>query len=267
MDYGQRSGAVTATIGNNGADDGEAGEGDEILGSGVTEVKTGAGDDVVAAFVRRVTSPCSTCTTVPKPVAFETGGGVDQLRGGNADDRLDGGSGIDRIFGFGGDDTIAARDGVADQIDCGQGDDVANRDKVDTIVACERGTTAVGRLRLTPAALSVKAGERARVRLSWTHPVNWRQLRRIVLRVYRDDVRVGAITVRPRGGRITAAGALKLARRDSRIVHKGKAVNARLALGLPHSLAGRRLRVEVEAVDVRGRRQVERRAGSIRVLS
>ena len=53
--------------------------------------------------------------------------------------------------------------------------------------------------------------------------------------------------------------------RGSRIAHKGKTVSARLALRLDRSLASRRLRVEVEAVDVRGVRQRERQAGSIRV--
>ena len=120
-------------------------------------------------------------------------------------------------------------------------------------------------LRLTPKALRVEAGETARLRLSWRHPRSWRQLRRIELRVYRGDARVGAVAIRPRGKRIEADGAVRLAGKASRLAHKGKTVSARLALRLDRSLAGERLRLAVAAVDRGGVEQVERRAGSIRV--
>jgi len=53
--------------------------------------------------------------------------------------------------------------------------------------------------------------------------------------------------------------------KHSRLVRKGTTVNARLALQLDRSLAGQTLDVDVEATDRRGRRQLERDAGRIRV--
>jgi FKBP-type peptidyl-prolyl cis-trans isomerase 2 len=78
---------------------------------------------------------------------------------------------------------------------------------------------------------------------------------------------VAAVTIRPRGQRLSAEGAVQLSRRASRIARKGKTVSARLALRLNRSLAGQRLRVEVEAVDVRGARQLKSNAGSIRITN
>jgi hypothetical protein len=66
-------------------------------------------------------------------------------------------------------------------------------------------------------------------------------------------------------GRIASRGRVSALRRPSRLTHRGATVSARLALRLDRSLAGRRLRVDVEAVDAHGARQVERHAGSIRV--
>jgi hypothetical protein len=76
---------------------------------------------------------------------------------------------------------------------------------------------------------------------------------------------LGDITIRPRGERIAADGAVKLVRKASRLTRKGKTVPARLAVRLDESLAGETLKAEVEATDTRGRRQLERNAGTIRV--
>ena len=54
-------------------------------------------------------------------------------------------------------------------------------------------------------------------------------------------------------------------RKHSRLAGKGKAVTARLALRLHDRLAGRTLTADVQATDTRGRRQLERNAGSLRV--
>jgi hypothetical protein len=77
---------------------------------------------------------------------------------------------------------------------------------------------------------------------------------------------VGAITIRARGKRIAADGAIRAMGRGTRIVTRGKTVTARLAVRLDASLAGGRLEAEVEATDTRGRRQLERDAGTIRVV-
>jgi hypothetical protein len=50
-----------------------------------------------------------------------------------------------------------------------------------------------------------------------------------------------------------------------KVSHRGKTAAARLAIGLDESLAGQTLKAEVEAVDVRGKRQLERGAATIRV--
>ena len=83
--------------------------------------------------------------------------------------------------------------------------------------------------------------------------------------VYDGEVSVGEVAIQPREGRLRAMEHVSVMRRFTRIVRHGKTVTARLALRLHPSLVGRRLRLEVEAVDVRGARQVERRAGSIRL--
>jgi hypothetical protein len=105
------------------------------------------------------------------------------------------------------------------------------------------------------------------VRLSWTHPRRWRELRRIELRlVHAGDV-VARIAVDPRRREVRDdRAAARVARDGTRLVRRGRRVSARLALRLDGEVAGARLRVEVAAADVRGRRQVERAAGAIRVL-
>ena len=103
------------------------------------------------------------------------------------------------------------------------------------------------------------------MKLSWRHPRGWKQLRRVMLRLYRGKARVGAVAISPQSRRIHDRGAVTVVRRSTRLTRKHKTVSARLALRLDRSMAGRRLRVEVEAVDVRGARQLESRAGSISV--
>jgi hypothetical protein len=195
------------------------------------------------------------------------GPGDDTLVGGTNGDFLSGGSGLDRLFGEAGNDILEAKDGQIDSVvDCGtDNDDTANRDSFDQLVTgCESGT--VGVLRLTPATVRAEAGNVARMRLSWRHPDGWRKLRTIELRLLSaDGVPVGEITIRPRAQRITADGAVRLVRKASRLTRKGKTVTARLAVRLDDSVAGQKLGVEVEATDTRGRRQLERDAGSVRV--
>jgi hypothetical protein len=57
--------------------------------------------------------------------------------------------------------------------------------------------------------------------------------------------------------RYFGSSGISMLRRASRITRKGKTISARLALRLDRSLAGRLLRVEVDAVDVRGSRQLQ----------
>ena len=60
------------------------------------------------------------------------------IDGGAGDDHITGGPGEDVLFGNDGDDTINARDGVRDRIECGAGDDTAIIDRIDVVSSdCE----------------------------------------------------------------------------------------------------------------------------------
>jgi hypothetical protein len=255
VDYGDRSRPVNATLNSDGADDGEAGERDEILGGHEVLAGGEAGDVLRAPAGSRAAHSIS------------GRGGNDQIDGADGADTLLGGAGGDTIRAFGGDDRILLKDGEADTVSCGDGSDTVDVDPIDNFGGlaplCENGT--IGVLRLAPKALRARAGETAQVRLSWRHPRSWKQLRRVTLRLYRGDARVGEVAISPRSRHILDRGGVTVLRRSTRLVHKGTTVSARLALRLDRSLAGRRLRVEVEAVDARGARQLERHAGSIRV--
>jgi hypothetical protein len=195
-------------------------------------------------------------------------GSLDSIIGGGGNDTLSAGAANNGIVAGTGNDVIEARNGQIDNIDCGEnpGDsDTANRDADENrVLGCEDGE--VGVLRLAPKAVAAQAGQTARLRLSWRHPVAWRKLDKVELRlVTKHGQAMGEVTIRPRGGPITADGAARLLRKQSRLARKGKTVSARLALRLDESLAGQALKVEVEATDRQKRRQLERNAGTVRV--
>ena len=268
--------------GPNGADSINGGSGvDRVLYSGRTtgvnvsldgianDGQGGEGDDVRPNVENVTGSPNGGDVIVGNSLAndFQGFGGNDNLTGAGGNDTLSGGSGNNRLAGDAGNDVINARNGELDNIDCGENSndsDTANRDSAENrVVGCESGS--VGVLRLTPATVRAEAGEVARMRLSWRHPQGWSKLRTVELRLTQNGVPVGAITIRPRAQRITDDGAVKLVRKASRLTRKGETVTARVAIRLDESLAGQTLQVEVEATDVRGRRQLERDVGTIRV--
>jgi RTX calcium-binding nonapeptide repeat (4 copies) len=171
------------------------------------------------------------------------------LAGGAGNDTLvDGLAGVDRLTGEAGNDTLFAVDGRQDLLSGGANSDSATLETFDS----DDGTTeaksfgTVGKLKLAPAVLRAKAGKTAHTRMSWTHPKAWKQLRKIAVRVYDGSALVKRIVVRPRQAE-----------------HHGKTVSADLELKLPKALAGHQLRVDVEATDRRGRRQIEPAAGLI----
>jgi hypothetical protein len=123
----------------------------------------------------------------------------------------------------------------------------------------------VGVLRLATRAVDAEAGKPARVNLSWRHPAGWRKLSNVTLRLISDGVAVGDVAIRPRSERIVTHGVARLARRATRLERDGTTVTAQLGLRVDSSMAGKRLRLEVEATDTRGRRQLERNVGTIRV--
>jgi Ca2+-binding RTX toxin-like protein len=192
--------------------------------------------------------------------------GNDTIDGSRGDDTLFAGPASDGITAGAGNDVIFARNGSIDNVDCGDNTDTdaLERDTSENRVeGCER--VEVGVLRLAPQGIRAEAGETAQLRLSWRHPQNWRKLRKVELRLTRDRVPVGEITIRPRAERISDRGDVELVRKRTGLTHKGKTVTARLAIRLDASLADQELTADVEATDTRGRRQLERDAGTVRV--
>jgi hypothetical protein len=87
-----------------------------------------------------------------------------------------------------------------------------------TVSGCETRAIGVGTLRLTPKSMQAEAGNVARLRLNWRHPRARRQLRSLELRLLSaDGVPLGEVTIRPRGERISADGAVKFVRKASRL--------------------------------------------------
>jgi hypothetical protein len=262
--YADAPAGVVVRVGD-GPGDGRAFDSDDIVDA-ENLVGSRLGDRLTAAISGTVAA------------RLDGGAGDDTLTSSGSIDTLTGGPGFDTLSSGANVDRIIANDPDRDTIDCGGGSPdevVASLIGERSIIACEKLFTAsppppgggglIGTLRLTPAALRVPAGEIAQMRLAWRHPRSWRRLRRITLRLYRKRAPVAAVHIRPRAERMTARGAVKLVRKGSQIRRKDKTVAARLAVRLGRSLAGRRLRVEVEATDVRGGRQLQRNAGSIRV--
>jgi len=251
--YGKRSRPINATLNHDGADDGEAGEGDELIGANEQIVGGSAGDTITAPEGSKAAHE------------FHGGPGRDTLFGADGPDILVGDRDPDTIAAFRGSDTIFAKDGESDVVGCGSGPeiDTAHLDPDDIDGGCE--DVEVGVLRLTPKTVRADVDEPARMRLSWRHPDGWKQLRTIALRLRDGLVPVGEITIHARAGRIAGDGATKVARKQTRLTRKGKTVTARLALRLDESLAGRALKADVVAADRRGQRQLERNAGMVRV--
>ena len=252
VDYGQRSNRVDVTLSNVSRDDGETGEGD-LVDPNVNSVTTGAGAD----------------SLVGSAGFNELGGGAgrDSIRGGEGDDRLTGGSEPDILAGEGGADTVLAFDGNADTIRCGPGTDAVSRDFADVDLADCESQTLVGRLAVKPQAVRPAAGDIARLRLAWTHPRAWRELRGITVRLRDAQAVVAEIAIDPQRRRAVAeeAALAELIGRRVRVTRARRTVSASLPLRIDRRLAGRRLEVEVEAIDAAGNRQLETGAASIRV--
>jgi hypothetical protein len=247
--YSGRAAGVSVSLDNAG-NDGEGAESDNVQ-SNVENIIGGNGGDILdsrGAF--------STLTG---------GAGDDTLLGGAGPDTLIGGSGVDTMNAGSENDVVDSRDaGERDNIDCFTGIDTLNRDTVERqIVGCE--TIQVGVLRLASKTITAKADAPARLDLTWRHPQGWRKLRSVTLRLTDAGMPVGSVTITPRDGRIKAGGVVRVARRATALERRGKAVAARLALRVDPSVAGRRLRLDVEATDTQGRRQLERDAGTLRV--
>jgi Ca2+-binding RTX toxin-like protein len=189
------------------------------------------------------------------------------LHGGNDNDRLEGGAGRDTLVGADGNDKMFAIDTSAgDTLIGGNGFDTGSADSFDTFGdnVEDRFVLSIGRLRFAPRVLKAEAGETARLKVGWKHPNAWRELRKLKLSLYDGKQLVGTIKARPASGRLSENGVVDLMA-GSKLGHHGKWVTAKLALRLPKSLAGQDLRVDVQATDKQGHKQLERAAGTIRV--
>lgn len=111
VNYKDRTGDLSIGIGSV-ADDGEAGEGDNIH-TDIERAIGGLGDDSFNAG------------QAPGAVYFFGNVGNDTLNGGDGDDTLIGGDGADELNGNGGDDFFSAEDAAVDDIDGGAGTDTA----------------------------------------------------------------------------------------------------------------------------------------------
>jgi Ca2+-binding RTX toxin-like protein len=125
VDYSMRTAAVTVTLADNLANDGEAGiyEKDNAH-SDIENVVGGSGSDTI-------TGNASDNVLIGNA-------GNDTLRGGNGADTLNGGSGADKLYGENGNDFLLARDsatGPADTVDGGAGNDQTDADLIDTFVS------------------------------------------------------------------------------------------------------------------------------------
>ncbi len=185
------------------------------------------------------------------PIQIFAGTGNDALIGGGGADFMNGDLGSDTYTAGAGADTIFAAHGDRDTIDCGTNPfnvfDTASVDASESSVkGCENSS--VGKLSLRAAGTDVT--------VAWTHPKAWKKLRSVTVRVLDAERNVGEITIDPKREKIAASGAVKLAR--TKLTREGKTVSAQLALKVDRAFAGRKLAFEVEAIDVDGRRQVER---------
>jgi len=229
-----------------------------VGGNNSVDVDGGGGNDLLSGNGLG-TSPASlTGTTVP---LFLTGGdGNDSLLGGAA--------AKDHLLGNAGDDFINSNDGRADTVLGGFGDDTGIVDngelKLDSI---EHPTFvgSVGSLRMTPRVLKAEAGMIARLKVAWKHPQSWRDLRKVEVSFYDGKEAVGDIRVRPAARRLTSTGVIDLKATRCKVRRHGKWVTAGLAMSLPESLAGKDLRIDVQATDKHGRKQLVRAAGTLRV--
>jgi Ca2+-binding RTX toxin-like protein len=118
--YGSRTGALTVTL-NGAANDGLAGEGDNILPT-VENVTGGSGADTFLG------NPASIANRL------QGGAGADRLSGGGGGDVLVGQAGPDRLFGQDGGDALNLVDGFGhDRGDGGANTDSATQDPGDIV--------------------------------------------------------------------------------------------------------------------------------------
>jgi hypothetical protein len=127
---------------------------------------------------------------------------------------------------------------------------------------------AVGTFRLSPRTLTARAGRPASWRLTWTHPLGWKQLDRIVLRLDSRGKPVGRIALDQQTRRLRTSGpAVRLVTGRSAVSGRRKRLTARITLRIAKRYSGRTLVAKLAARDDNGTRQGWRQAGRLRVLA
>jgi Ca2+-binding RTX toxin-like protein len=119
VDYNQRTANITVGIGVV-ADDGEAGEGDNVA-TDIEVVIGGSGNDYLK------TTSGKSCTLIGNA-------GNDTLEGGSGADVFNGGAGNDSCIGHGGDDFFQVRDSAIDTVTGNGGHDTADADSNDVLL-------------------------------------------------------------------------------------------------------------------------------------
>ena len=140
-DYSARRAPVTVSL-NGLADDGAAGEGDDVDVS-TEDVAGGLRGDTLTGNDRRNVllggGGRDTLSGLGGADTLDGGPGADHIDGGDGGDVLIGGDGLDHLFGGAGGDRVEARDGRRDGVECGAGTDSVAADRRDrTAGDCER---------------------------------------------------------------------------------------------------------------------------------
>ena len=130
-DYASRVDALDVTIGS-GADDGAAGEGDNVE-LDIEWVRGGSANDRLVAGART-----ARLLGGPGPDVLIGSPSADRFEGQGGDDDITGGIGNDVMYGGDGMDRLRADDGVRDRLVCGVGIDVTESDGADLLdPSCE----------------------------------------------------------------------------------------------------------------------------------
>ena len=174
VSYALSTAAVNVSIDDT-ANDGRVNEGDDVTTDMEHVIATALADVVIGDGDANV---------------LNGGAGVDLMRGGGGPDFVGGGDGDDTLLGEDGDDTVSGGAGF-DVLGGGVGTDVClvGPDS-GTISECESTGPQVGEVQGTPRHLNARAGDPVRLTATWTHPVAWRQLDELEVRLVADDGRL-----------------------------------------------------------------------------
>jgi hypothetical protein len=233
LDYTGRSAPVNITLDGQ-ADDGQAGEGDNV-GTDVEDATGGSAADTIVGSA--------------SDNELAGGGGDDAIAGGDGNDGLfgqggrdtvDGGAGRDRIDGGGGSDTLKSRDGLTDRVECAGGTDAVDGEARDDISGdCENvkiaAPTAVKivSVTVTRAGLVVVRVECPVVERSCAGAI----IVKTVKRVSKRFIKLGQVNYRLRSGESKVFRA-RISAKDRKALKKARRVKVRTVVTTDNSETG-----------------------------